>query len=92
MENPSQPRALTHTNNLSYQGNISWSPNGKWITYVDSNQVLWLENVKTLRRYQVAQDKYHVIGSFPDVSWVPHSGWLGFSKTLPNRISGLFLY
>ncbi len=87
-----KPRALTHTNNLSYQGHISWSPNSKWITYVDSNQVLWLESVKTLKRYQVAQDKYHVVGSFQDVSWAPHSGWIGFSKTLPNRISGLFLY
>ena len=91
-EGAGQPRALTHTGNVSYQGNITWSPDSTWVTYVDSTQTLWLENVASGRRYKVAQDKFHVIGSFQDVSWSPHSGWIGFSKTLPNRISGLFLY
>lgn len=87
-----KPRALTHTDDVSYQGRITWSPDSKWITYVDSSQVLWMENVDNGKRYQVAQDKYYVIGSFPNVSWSPHSGWIAFSKTLPNRIRGLFLY
>ncbi len=86
------PRALTHTDDVSYQGDITWSPDGTWVTYVDSDQILWLENVQDGTRYRVAQDKYHVIGSFSDVSWSPHSGWIAFSKTLPNQITGLFLY
>ena len=86
------PRALTHTKDVSYQGNITWSPDSDWVTYVDSNQILWLENIHDGKRYRVAQDKYNVIGSFPTVSWSPHSGWIAFSKTLPNRITGLFLY
>lgn len=86
------PRALTHTSDVSYQGSITWSPNGNWITYVDSTQTLWLENVDSGKRYRVARDKHQVIGSFQDVSWSPHSGWIAFSKTLPNKMSGLFLY
>ncbi len=88
-----RPRALTHTDDVSYQGNITWSPDSRWITYVDSNQILWLERVRDGKRWRVAQDKYHVIGSFADVSWSPHSGWIAFSRTLPsNRNGALFLY
>ncbi|MGH8161853.1 MAG: S41 family peptidase [Gammaproteobacteria bacterium] len=88
------PRALTHTKDVSYQdqAGITWSPDDKWITYVDSHQVLWLENIASGKRYKIAQDKFSVINSFTDVSWGPHSGWIAFSNTLPNRISGLFLY
>ncbi len=87
-----EPRALTHTGDVSYQGTITWSPDSKWITYVDSDQLLWLERVQDGRRYRVAQDGDRVFGSFQDVSWSPHSGWIAFSKTLPNKLTGLFLY
>lgn len=86
------PRALTHTDRVSYQPPITWSPDGRWITYVDSTQTLWIQDVESGKRWRVAQDKSHVRGGFADLHWSPGSDWLAFSKTLPNRISGLFLY
>jgi len=85
-------RALTHTDDVSYQPPITWSPDGQWVTYVDSTQTLWLENADSGKRWRVAQDKSQARGTFTDVHWSPGSRWLAFSKTLPNRVSGLFLY
>ncbi|MGH8126008.1 MAG: S41 family peptidase [Rhodanobacteraceae bacterium] len=85
------PRLLTHTTDVSYQGPVTWSPDGKWITYVDSHQVLWLQNVATGARQQVTTDPSSR-RSFSDVAWSPGSDWIAFSKTLPNQNNGLFLY
>lgn len=85
------PRLLTRGAGVSYQGPIRWSPNGQWLTYVDSNQNLWLQNVKTGRRYKIATDPSGRV-TFTDLAWSPGSDWLAFSKTLADRKSGLFLY
>ncbi|HEX7338360.1 MAG TPA: PDZ domain-containing protein, partial [Rhodanobacteraceae bacterium] len=85
------PRLLTHTTDVSYQGPVTWSPDGKWLTYVDSNSVLWLQNVATGKRYNVARDR-STRRAFTDLTWAPGSDWIAFSKTLPNQLSGLFLY
>ncbi|MGH8113787.1 MAG: S41 family peptidase [Rhodanobacteraceae bacterium] len=86
-----QPALLTHDSKLSYQGPLTWSPNGRWITYVDSNQNLWLQNVKSGTRYKVATDPSSRF-TFGDLTWSPGSDWIAFSRMLPDRKSGLFLY
>jgi len=85
-------RALTQTTDVSYQGTISWSPDSRWITYADSTQKLWLENVQSGRRYPVDTDPSQVHGGFESVSWAPGSDWLAYSRALPNHLDGLFLY
>ena len=85
------PKLLTHDSKVSYQGPLTWSPNGTWITYVDSNQNLWLQNVKTGKRYKVTTDPSSRF-TFKDLTWSPGSDWIAFSRSLPNRKSGLFLY
>ncbi|HEX7341424.1 MAG TPA: PDZ domain-containing protein [Rhodanobacteraceae bacterium] len=85
------PRLLTHTGNVSYQAPLTWSPNGKWLTYVDSHQVLWLQNVATGTRYQVAHDP-SARRTFTDLAWAPGNDWIAFSKTLPNQVSAIYLY
>ncbi len=85
-------RFLTHTSRVIYRGQITWSPNSEWITYVDSDQVLWLQNVKTAKRYRVARNPYHVTPQFQAVAWSGDSRWIAFSNTLSNYLSGLFLY
>lgn len=84
-------KLLTHGSGISYQGPITWSPNGRWITYVDSNQNLWLQDVADGTRYKVATDPSSRF-TFHDLSWAPGSDWLAFSKALPDQMSGLFLY
>lgn len=85
------PHLLTHGSKRSYQGPITWSPNGKWITYVDNDQNLWLQNVKTKERYKVTTDPNGRF-IFRDLTWSADSDWIAFSRTLPNEKSGLFLY
>jgi len=85
-------RDLTHTSGVTYQGPLVWSPDGKWLAYSDSNQVLWVQDVASGRRFRVAQNKYQVIGGFADVSWSPDSRWLAYSNTLSNHERALFLY
>jgi tricorn protease len=85
------PKLLTHHSSISYQGPLTWSPDGKWITYVDSNEHLWLQNVKTAKRFKVATDPSSRFG-FRDIAWSPGSDWLAFSRALPDHKSGLFLY
>ncbi|MDA3914819.1 S41 family peptidase [Oleiagrimonas sp.] len=85
------PRLLTHDSTVSYQGPLTWSPDGHWITYVTATRQLWLQNVKTGKRYQVATDastRY----AFQDVAWSPGSDWMAFSRALDNHKDGLFLY
>ncbi|WP_115717796.1 S41 family peptidase [Gallaecimonas mangrovi] len=85
------PKLLTHSHDISYQGPVTWSPDSKWITYVDSNQNLWLQNIADGKRYKVATDNSSRF-TFTDLAWAPGSDWLTFSKTLETRKSGLFLY
>ncbi len=85
------PRLLTHHSKRSYQGPLTWSPDGKWLTYVDAAGHLWVENVKSGKRYEVATDPSGR-GAFGDLAWAPGSDWLAFSRALKNHKSGLFLY
>ena len=85
------PRLLTHHSTLSYQGPLTWSPDGTWLTYVDAAGHLWLQNVKSGKRYKVATDPSGR-GAFGDLAWAPGSDWLAFSRALKNHKSGLFLY
>lgn len=87
-----QGRFLTHTQNVGYQGPLTWSPNSQWLTYSDSNQVLWLENVASGHRYRVSQDKYAIIGAFPHVGWSPDSRWFAFAEGQPDQMQALYLY
>ncbi|MGA7965799.1 MAG: PDZ domain-containing protein [Gammaproteobacteria bacterium] len=85
------PQLLTHDSKISYQGPLTWSPDGTWITYVNAARQLWLQNVKTSKRYKVATDR-STRYAFQDVAWSPGSDWIAFSRTLKDRKSGLFLY
>ncbi|HEX7325942.1 MAG TPA: S41 family peptidase [Rhodanobacteraceae bacterium] len=84
-------KLLTHTNDVSYQQPITWSPNSQWITYVDSHQNLWLQNVKSGKQIKVTTDLSSRF-TFTDLSWSPGSDWVAFSKTLPDQMSAIYLY
>ena len=86
------PRALTQKGDLTYTGPLVWSPNGRWLTYTNSQQQLWLVNIKTGAQKEVTSDPQMVIGAFQDVAFSPDSRWLAFSKHLPNRVRGLFIF
>lgn len=86
-----EPRLLTHDSKLSYQGSLTWSPDSHWVTYGDAEQQLWLQNVKTGKRYHVTTDPSQR-RTFRDLAWSPGSDWLAFSKAMPNHKSGLYLY
>lgn len=84
-------KLLTHTTDVSYQGPVTWSPNSQWITYVDSHQNLWLQNVASGKPTKVATDLSSRF-TFGDVNWSPGSDWIAFSKMLPDQLTAIFLY
>ncbi len=87
-----RPRALTREGDLTYAGPLVWSPDGRWLSYTDSRQRLWVVDVKTGARKEVASDRQRVIGAFQDAAFSPDSRWLAFSKHLPNHLRALFIY
>ncbi|MGH8128633.1 MAG: S41 family peptidase, partial [Gammaproteobacteria bacterium] len=79
---------LTNTNDRKYYG-PTWSPDGKWLAFSDSSKTLWLLNVSSHKKFEVAQDKFQ---EMKDFSFSPDSGWLTYSETEPNLMSSIFIY
>ncbi len=86
------PRPLIPEADVTYSGPLVWSPNSLWLTYTNSKQQLWLVDVKTGARKQVASDPQSVVGAFQDAAFSPDSRWLAFSNHLPNHLTGLFIF
>jgi tricorn protease len=86
------PRALTRNGDVTIAGPLVWSPDSQWLTYTNSLQQLWLVNITTGARKQVASDPQMIVGAFQDASFSPDSAWLAFSKNLPNHVTALFVY
>ncbi|MGA7966221.1 MAG: S41 family peptidase [Gammaproteobacteria bacterium] len=79
---------LTNTKDRKYYG-PTWSPDGKWLAFSDSSKTLWLLNVSSHKKFEVAQDKWQ---EMKDFSFSPDSGWLTYSETDPNQMSSIFIY
>jgi tricorn protease len=63
----------------------TWSPDGKFISFTDHLQRLWMTDVNSGITTLVAKDTYlHPERSVNPV-WSPDSKWIGYSKRLPNQ-------
>ena len=71
-----------------------WSPDGKSISFVDSEQQLFLVDVKSGRASAIDKLSWRDhfgLESF-SVSWSPDSQWLAWSRGLENRNAAIFVY
>ncbi|MFT4636735.1 MAG: tricorn protease [Verrucomicrobiales bacterium] len=71
---------------LRYDGRPS--PDGKWLTYRDHDQDLWLLEMASGLQRKVSTNNNGVRG----VSWSPDSRWLAFEQTANNTFTQIFLH
>ena len=71
-----------------------WSPDERWIAFVDSNQDLILADVRSGRITTIDRTLWrdHFGLEAFSVSWSPDSQWLAWSRGLENRNQAVFVY
>ncbi|MCK5619090.1 MAG: PD40 domain-containing protein, partial [Candidatus Krumholzibacteria bacterium] len=66
-----------------------WSPDGKYIAFSDKNGKLYLVDVKTKSKKEIADERDNFVF---DYSWSPNGGFLAFSLTDPNGFNSIWIY
>ncbi len=71
-----------------------WSPDGRFITFIDSDQELHLIDVKTGRSEVIGRTLWrdHFGLEAFSVSWSPDSQWIAWSRGLENRNQVVLVY
>ncbi|GJL93727.1 MAG: tricorn protease [Hyphococcus sp.] len=71
-----------------------WSPDGRFIAFIDSDQELYLVDVNSGRLDAIDKTLWRDHFGLEDfsVSWSPDSQWLAWSKGLENRNHAVFVY
>ena len=65
------------------------SPDGKWITYTDKDQQLWIYHIEEKRQIRIAvSDGW----GFRDLRWSPDSQWLAYVTSADNLYPQIMLY
>jgi tricorn protease len=78
----------------AFPSELAWSPDGKMLSFTDSNLNLWTLDVKTGKATKVDTETYEdpePERTFGAV-WSPDSRWLAYSKSLDNHFRAIFLY
>src|SRR5688572_22596470 len=69
-----------------------WSPDGKQILLEDNHKNLWTIEVASGKATKLDSDSYPDPGRQFDATWSPDSRWIAYSKNLPSRLRGIFVY
>ncbi len=64
------------------------SPDGKFITFTDNNEELWIFNSETKTNKKISTNQEGIGG----VSWSPDSKWLAFTQAAANSFRQIHLY
>ncbi len=67
----------------------SWSPDGKYIVFSDKNGKLYLVDVKSKKKKEIADERDNFVF---DYTWSPNGGFLAFSLTDPNGFNAIWIY
>ncbi len=66
-----------------------WSPDSRKIAFSDKNLILYTVNVVDKSIQILDEDDF---SEFRDIEWSPDSRYLTYTKSLPNRMSGVFIF
>jgi len=69
-----------------------WSPDSKWIAFMDADRRLWVLDAATGEARIADQEKSSHPGSAISPEWSPDSAWIAYSKRLNNGFQALMVY
>jgi len=72
--------------------NPTWSPNGKFITFVDDDVRLRLVNLETNEISTIDIGGNNLERSSIDLQWSPDSNWIAYSKSASNNFRQLYIW
>ncbi|UCF18396.1 MAG: PD40 domain-containing protein [Gemmatimonadota bacterium] len=67
----------------------AWSPDGSHIAYIDKEGRLYVLNVASKQKRQIADEPQ---GQVTDYTWSPHGGYLAFTLTEPSGFTSVHIY
>jgi tricorn protease len=85
-----ETRKIPLAGKSAYYFNPKWSPDSKYIAFADNQLNLWNLDLASGKLAKVDND-YFYEGPV-EFTWSGDSKWLGYSRTLPNRLHAIFVY
>ena len=85
-----ETRKLPLAGKSAFYFNPEWSPDSKYIAFADNQLNVWNLEVASGKLGKVDSD-YFYEGPM-EFTWSGDSKWIGYSKTLPNRLHAIFVY
>jgi tricorn protease len=73
---------------------VSWSPDSRWLAFVDQDKYIHLLDRTTRRVERIDQDLWSTHGGLQSFhfAWSPDSRWLTYSRGAENRNGIIFVY
>ncbi|MGD8818210.1 MAG: S41 family peptidase, partial [Acidobacteriota bacterium] len=68
---------------------LAWSPDGGMLGYTDKDGKLWVVDVETGQRTEVADQRDGLIGGF---AWSPHGGYIAVSMTNQAGFGSIYVW
>ncbi len=84
------PRKFALSDDASYYFSPTWSPDSKSIAFIDNKLNKWILDTANGKLTAVDKETQYELNG--ELAWSPDSKWLAYSKSLANRLHGVFLY
>ncbi|MDE3196457.1 MAG: PD40 domain-containing protein, partial [Acidobacteriota bacterium] len=85
-------RKFTLDEHPSFYYRLTWSPDSKKIAYSDKHLTLWIIDLETGKPVKVDTDRAYAELAQQEPDWSPDSKWIAYKKSLPNRLTAIFIY
>lgn len=69
-----------------------WSPDSKYISFSDTDRVLWIVNTETNEVIKIDDEGFSNPERIINPQWSPDSKWLAYAKRLQNEYGAIFIY
>lgn len=79
---------------LGFRYRPFWSPDGRYLSFMDYQQVIWLVDTKDGDLQKVDQGQWRYHWDMPNfrINWSHDSQWLTYSRGSENRNNAIYLY
>jgi len=89
-----EARNLAIEKRPSFYSEPVWSPDSRKLAFYDKGSALWLVDLEAGEQNAARRldQSVHPENEFLNKAFSPDSQWLAYTKNLPNRMKGVFLY